>query len=369
MVTLPVQWCVWTFRGCRAGGRIVATIKDVARLAGVSPSTVSRVIRNSGYVSPRAREAVLAAIQQLGYHPNAVARSMTQQRTHTIGVVISDIANPFFPSVVRGLDDVAHSNGYQLIVCNSDEDPTKEREAVQVLLSRQVDGLVVASTGGAIQELRQAMEGGVPVVLLDRLVRLPGADAVGIDNAEAATMAVRHLLELGHRRIGIILGPPHVHTSKSRLAGYLKALKEYGIEPDPELMRHGDFKESGGYTETKALLQLKQPPSALFTTNNLTTTGALLALREAGIAIPQQMALVGFDDIPWARVVRPALTVVEQPTYLLGTTAAQLLFARLRHRETSPLGRVVQLQANLVVRESCGANLRRSGTQQTRASR
>lgn len=335
----------------------MATIKDVARLAGVSPSTVSRVIRKSGYVSPQTRNTVLDAIEQLGYHPNAVARSMTQQRTHTLGVVISDIANPFFPSVVRGLDDVAHSNGYQLIVCNSDEDPTKEREAVQVLLSRQVDGLIVASTGGALQDLSRAMRNGIPVVLLDRLLRVPGADAVGIDNAEAAAMAVRHLLELGHRRIGIILGPPHVHTSKSRLAGYLKALKEYGIEPDPELQRHGDFKEAGGYAETQALLGLKEPPTALFTTNNLTTTGALLALREAGISIPQEMALVGFDDIPWARVVRPSLTVVEQPTYLLGTTAAQLLFARLRRRETSPLGRVVELQANLVVRESCGAKI------------
>lgn len=346
----------------------MATIKDVARAAGVSPSTVSRVVRNSGYVSEKARAAVLEAIERLGYHPNAVARSMTQQRTQTIGVVISDIANPFFPSVVRGLDDVAHSNGYKLIVCNSDEDPAKEREAVHVLLSRQVDGLVVASTGGAVQDLSTALKRGVPVVLLDRIIRLPGADAVGINNTEAAYQAVRHLLQLGHRRIGIILGPQHVHTSRARLAGYVKALREYGVEPDPELQWYGDFKETGGYAGTQALLALRDRPTALFTTNNLTTTGALIALREADISFPDEIALVGFDDIPWARIVRPALTVVEQPTYLLGTTAAQLLFARLNGRETSPLGRTIQLQANLVVRESCGARQRRPGNQQPRPS-
>ncbi|BAS27881.1 LacI family DNA-binding transcriptional regulator [Limnochorda pilosa] len=346
----------------------MATIKDVARAAGVSPSTVSRVVRNSGYVSEEARAAVLAAVERLDYHPNAVARSMTQQRTHTIGVVISDIANPFFPSVVRGMDDVAQSNGYKLIVCNSDEDPAKERDFVRVLLSRQVDGLIVASTGGALHELAAAMNDGVPVVLLDRFLRLPGADAVGIDNIDAAHRAVRHLLELGHRRIGIILGPNHVQTSKARLAGYLKALRAYGVPPDPALQRTGDFKEAGGYNHTQALLALEPRPTALFTTNNLTTTGALMALREAGVTIPDQMAIVGFDDMPWARIVRPALTVVEQPTYLLGTTAAQLLFARLNGRETSPVGRIVQLEANLVVRESCGARQHRSIDQQGHAS-
>lgn len=331
----------------------MTTIKDVAKNAGVSVATVSRVIRGVGYVSEGTRKRVQDAIHSLGYRPNALARSMVERRTYAMALVISDIANPFFTSVVRGVEDAAHQQGYTVLLGNSDEDPEREREYLSAFMQRQVDGFIVVSTASNADHLAKIVASGVPVVLLDRNLNVPGADAVLVDNEAAAYRAVRYLLELGHRRIGIIVGPPHIPTSSARLAGYRRALQEFGIENDRDLVRFGDFKEKGGADGVKALLALDRPPTAIFTANNLTSMGALIALRDAGVRVPEQLSVVGFDDLPWSRVVDPPLTVIEQPSYVLGMTAAQLLLSRLSGRETPAQGRTVTLTASLIVRASC----------------
>jgi len=333
---------------------VFPTQKDVARLAGVSTATVSRVVGGYGHVKESTRKKVEEAAAALGYRPNAIARSMVRRTTQTIGLIISDISNPFFPEVVRGVEDVAHSRGYSVILCNSDEDAEKEKRYSEILLAKQVDGLIVATTTADPRHLSPLALRGVPVVLLDRDVREGSFDVVKVDNADAASRAVEHLFALGHRRVGIISGPTSIQTARERLEGYRRAHRHYNIAVDRRLIYQGDFKESGGYNGARALMEQDDPPTAIFTANNLTTTGALAWLREQRLRIPEDVSLVAFDDMTWMRLVEPPLTVVQQPAYLMGTTVAELLFQRLEGK-VSEARQVIQLQSNLIVRGSCSA--------------
>ncbi len=335
----------------------MATLKDVARRAGVSVATAARVLGGYGYASPRTRERVLRAARQLDYTPNALARGMVKKRTHAVGVIVSDNANPFFAAVVRGVEDVLRRHGYAVILCNSDENPEKEDLYLRVLREKQVDGLLLAPSGQAGPQLRRWLRAGLPLVLVDRRLEGVRADAAVVDNVEGARTAVSHLISLGHRRIGIISGPARVFTGRERLAGYLAALEAAGLRPDPALIREGDFKQDSGYRLAREFLEMKRPPTALFVANNLMTVGAMLALKEAGVRIPQELAVVGFDDMDWAPILTPALTAVAQPAYALGTSAATLLMQRLED-PARPVQEVV-LKTHLVVRESCGAVLQR----------
>lgn len=334
----------------------MATLKDVARKAGVSVATASRVLGGYGYASQRARSQVLRAARLLDYTSNAVARGMVKRRTHTIGVIVSDNANPFFATVVRGIEDVVRAHGYAVILCNADENPAKEDVYLRLLREKQVDGLLLASSGPPTPHLRRWLRAGLPLVLIDRRLRGVAADAALVDNRDGARAAVRHLIALGHRRIGIISGPPQVFTGQERLAGYYEALREQGIEPEADLVRVGDFKPHSGHQLAREFVRMPHRPTALFVANNLMTIGALTALKELGVAIPQEMAVVGFDDMEWASILTPPLTAVAQPAYVLGTSAAQLFIQRLEHPHRPP--QEVVLKTRLVVRQSCGALLR-----------
>jgi len=296
---------------------------------------------------------VLRAIEELNYQPSRVARNLRTRSSRTLGLIISDIQNPFFTSVVRGVEDVAYAHRYTLLLCNSDEDPDKEKLYVDVLQAEQVAGMIVSPTREDTPHFTPLVEAGYPLVCMDRRLAGLAVDTVVVDNVEGARQAVDHLLKLGHRRIGIICGPKTMTTGRERWEGYCLALEEHGLTVDPELVYVGDHKEGGGYRGAQHLLSLPAPPTALFVGNNLMTIGAMRAISDRGLHIPEDVALVGFDDLPWSSLYRPALTAVVQPTYELGQAAAELLLQRIADHGRPP--REIKLATTLVVRESCGA--------------
>jgi DNA-binding LacI/PurR family transcriptional regulator len=327
-------------------------MKEVARRAGVSTATVSRVISGTTVVSRELRERVQAAIDELDYRPSRVARSLRTHRAKILGVIVSDIRNPYFTAVVRGIEDVANANAHSLLLCNSDEDAAKEELYIQVLLAERVAGVIISPTDEDSTTCRALVESRIPVVAVDRRLRRVDADMVIVDNVKGASQAVSHLARLGHRRIASIGGPTHISTGRERLEGYKKALVDHGIAVDESLIKIGDFKQDSGYRLAHELLSLENPPGAVFVANNLMTLGALCAIHERGLNIPRDVAIVGFDDMPWATSLAPPLTAVAQPTYELGSTAADLLLQRIADRER-PLVEMT-LEPNLVVRASCG---------------
>src|SRR6266851_3831201 len=338
----------------------MATVHDVARRAGVSTSTVSHVVNNTRFVSDELRARVLAAMRELDYTPNAAARMLSLKRSHTIGLIVSDIRNPFFASVARGVEDVAQEQGYTLVLCNSDESAERETACLNALESRAVDGVLLASAGHADEHLARLVRAGYPIVLVDRDLPELGAPAVLLDNEGAAYSAVWHLITRGHRRIGMLSGRAAISTTTERVAGYRRALREAELELDDRLVVSGESTSEGGVIAADAVLDLHEPPSAIFSGNNLMSIGALQAIGNRGLLVPEDVALVGFDDFPfpWSDAFRPHLTTIAQPTYELGRRAAEILVHRLKGSKWIPAERVV-LEGKLVVRESSGALQRR----------
>jgi LacI family transcriptional regulator len=333
----------------------MVVVRDVAQRARVSTSTVSHVLNRTRYVSDELRERVLAAMQDLDYQPNAAARSLTLKRTNTIGLIVPDIRNPFFASVARGVEDVAQHLGYTVVLCNCDEDAAKESACLRALQTRQVDGLLVSSEGAADAHLARLVRAGLPIVLVDRELPDLHAPAVVLDNAAGAHAAVRHLLSRGHRRIAMLTGRPSISTGAERIAGYRRALNEAGLEVDDRLVVASASTCEGGATATHAVLEVAPPPTAIFSGNNLVSVGALLALANRGLRVPEDVAVVSFDDLPypWADAFRPHLTTVARPTYELGCKAAETLVNLLRSPSARPAERIV-LEGTLLVRESSG---------------
>jgi len=325
-------------------------IEDVARRAGVSTATVSRVLSGKPYVSDALRQRVLETIQELDYRPSRVARSLRVQRSSIIGLIISDIQNPFFTSVVRAVEDVAQQRGYAVFLCNSDEDVDKELTYIELMLAEQVAGMIVSPTASSNEVYRRLVEQRVPVVAIDRRVDGVPMDTVVSDNVQAACAVVSHLIENGYRRIGAILGIPDASTGAERYQGYVTALAHYGMPLLPELVRSGLPRSQNGYELTLDLLAQSQPPDAIFTGNNLLTIGALRAIHEVGLGIPDDVALAGFDEMDWMFLVKPALTVVMQPAYEMGQRAAELLLERIVDPDRAP--QAVVLQPTVKVRES-----------------
>ncbi len=308
----------------------MATIQDVAQHAGVSIATVSRVLNGTTYVNEEVAARVRAAVKELHYQPSRAAQALRANRSRIIGLLISDIQNPFFTALIRGVEDVANRNKYSLILCNSDENPHKEQQYIEVLCAERVAGAIVVPTSENAQKLRMFREHEIPFVSVDRRVKDRTTDAILIDNVNGAYEAVKHLIANGYRRIGVITGPVSTTTGRERLEGYRKALQEAGIAYDPTLERIDDFKSRGGHACANALLDLEQPVDALFVTNNLMTLGALEAIHERHLRIPDDVAIVGFDEMPWAALSSISLTTVTQPVYELGSTAALRLFQRLQ---------------------------------------
>lgn len=346
------------------------TIIDVARDAGLSRSTASRALSGSTAVSAEARSRAEAAARRLGYTPNALARSMIRGSSEVIGVLVPDVATPYFARAVRGIADVARSAGFEVLLANTDGDPEVEARALQVLTERRSDGIIVAPAIVAnAAHLARAIDAGTPLVQLDRRVaNLSGASSVTIDNAESSCVATRHLLQLNHRTIAVIsesaqeiewlLGRQRIPRqglmpSAARLAGYLRALREKGVMPDRELIVHSEYTRDAAVTATKDLLERRPDVTAILCTDGVLTSGAFEALQRSGRICPRDISLVGFDDQEWMTMVRPELTVVAQPDYQLGWAAAQELLNCLIHGRPP---RDVRFRASLVVRNSTAAH-------------
>ncbi len=326
-------------------------MKDVAEKAGVSPTTVSHVVNGTRAVSLPTMQKVRAAMEEVGYQPDAVAQSLRRKESLTIGVIVTDISNPFYSEIVRGIEDTAHDHGYSVIQGSSDEDPRRQDNYLRILSSKRVDGLIIVPTATDSTVLLALHRRGIPMVFVDRSPLGLTGPLVGINNTDAAEQAVSHLIEDGHTRIGTVTGLSKLSTSSERLAGYHRTLAKYALEADERLIKVSDPRVEGGRISTHELLELADPPTAVFTTNNLMTLGALLALKEAQKRCPQELAVVGFDDPNWAEVLDPPLTVVRQPTRTIGTKATELLVARLRQGATHDMH--IPLAAELVVRGSC----------------
>jgi LacI family transcriptional regulator len=330
----------------------VVKIKDVARAAGVSPATVSRVLNGTGRVSADRAERVRAVVARLGYQPFSPARALRRQATDVWAVIVADIENPFFTLIVRGIEDVAHQRGYRVMLCNSDEDLQKEAAYIEVALAERMGGVVIAVASARQSQLAPLLERGVPVVAIDRRPAGHRVDCVLVDNRRGAAQATEHLLEAGARRVACITGPRRVSTANERLAGYEEALRAAGREIDAALVVREDFRPGGGYEAVQRLCKGPNPPDALFVANNLMTVGALRALRDLGLRVPDDVRVVGFDDAPWAPLVEPPLSVVSQPAYEIGRIAAELLCEARQSREREP--REVTLAPELIVRGSSG---------------
>ncbi|MGI8680045.1 MAG: LacI family DNA-binding transcriptional regulator [Jatrophihabitans sp.] len=325
-------------------------IRGVASAAGVSPATVSRVLNGSTEVNQVMRERVLAAVRELGYRPNGAARSLRTRATMVLGIIISDITNPFFTAMVRGVEDTAQAAGYSVILANTDEDLTKEARYLEVAVAEQMAGVVLSPASSSKTRLDLLAEQGIPVVTIDRKIRGAACDSVTINNRAVARQATAHLIEQGCRRVGFIAGPPVTTTARERLAGYTKALQSAGVDVDERLIASSNYRTEGGYDATRALLSLPRHPDGLLVSNNLMTVGALDAISEAGLVLPRDLAFVGFDEVTWALGKRARVTAVQQPTYLIGQSAAELLLDRIRGDKSAP--RHVVHQGELIVRTS-----------------
>ncbi|SEI16904.1 LacI family DNA-binding transcriptional regulator [Pseudomonas asplenii] len=318
----------------------MATIKDVAALAGISYTTVSHVVNKTRPVSERVRLKVEAAIAELDYVPSAVARSLKAKTTATIGLLVPNSLNPYFAELARGIEDYCERNNYCVILCNSDDDPDKQRNYLRVLLEKRVDGLIVASTGGDDSLASGLLAVRTPMVIVDREIAGVETDRVRIDHEEGAYLATRHLLELGHRAIAFIGGPLDNSVAQLRLAGYRRALRQAKVKVSASSVLASDFTSTGGYRAAAQLLEGERP-TAIFASNDLLGIGALRAAAERDIRIPGELSVIGFDDIQMSRYVYPALTTVGQSILQLGETAAELLLRRLATPELALDQRIV----------------------------
>jgi LacI family transcriptional regulator len=328
-----------------------ATIRDVALHAGVSIATASRVFTKPEVVRDALRERVLDSVRTLMYRPSQAARTLRAGTSKTVGVIIPDLQNPFFTAVVRGVDREMKEAGYSLLLGNSDEDPAREDELLTTLSAENVAGIVIVPIDARKSTYQDLLEPHRPIVATDRLPASLQADCVTVDNAAGARLAIEHLLGLGHRRIALLNGPSKHSTAVERERGYLAALRAADVRPQPELIYRGDFSDAAGYLGMRELMRPR--PSAVFVANNLMTLGALRALHEMRVRIPGDLALVSFDDMPWAASLNPPLTAVAQPDLEIGRSAAELLLARIADPDR-PVRHLV-LDSTLIVRASCGA--------------
>jgi LacI family transcriptional regulator, galactose operon repressor len=331
------------------------SIRDVAAAAGVSVATVSRVLSPATAAVPmrkETRDKVERAIDQLGYRPNDLARALLQHRTAAIGLVVPDISNPYYPPLVRGVEDTASSHGYRVVLCNTDRDPAKISGYLDTLIKTRVDGIVVAGGGWADVPDRTAVLGTYRTGLVAVGRHLTAHPSVRIDNVAASRAAAEHLIGLGHRRIAFLGGPAESTTVQDRAQGYRDALKATGLHGFATDVRYGDFTEESGYAATRELLDTSPSPTALLCANDRIALGAYAAAADAGRRIPHDVSVVGFDDTPIARYVRPTLTTVAIPTYEMGSAAMRLLLAQL---EGDGAPSLETMPTRLVIRDSAAA--------------
>ena len=342
------------------GEEHLATITDVAKLAGVSPVTVSRVINDAPLVNLKTRARVEQAIRDLGYVPNVAARSLRSKRTQSLALILPDVTNTFWTTVARGVEDTAQSRGYSVFLCNTDEDLAKQARYLEFVASQRADGVVIAPCGQDASRLATLRDREIPTVIVDRGIAGWETDTVRGDSLSGAHALVKHLIGLGHRRIPVISGRADTSTAEDRVAGYCRALAEVGIVPDPRLICRGEFRTSSGEQLACQVLDERPRPTAIFAANNAIAMGVIDAATKLGLRIPQDLALVCFDDLPSISHLFPFLTVVIQPVYEMGVNAAELLLSRL-DAAAPPKPRHIVLPTRMIVRHSCGAKLNRNG--------
>ena len=332
-------------------------LKDIAEKLNISVSTVSRVVNNKNYVKPETREMVLKAINELNYTPNQIARSLKKKSTNTIGIVVPDISEDFFAYVIKGMDNVFSSNGYTIILCDTGENPQKEELYLNLLIEKQIDGVILATVNKNSEGFDCLFNNKIPVIFIDNLPNIKrNYDSVIIDNSKASYIAIEHLFKLGHRKIGIITGKLHETTGYERLVGYRRAYMDHNIEFDEELIRTGDYKEKSGYENMKSLLESGKQITAVYVVSSKMTYGAIKAIKDKGLRIPEDIAVVGFDVHDISGLISPGITTILQPEESIGRVAAELMMKRLQNKEDT-LSQKIVLEPRLEIRGSCGYHL------------
>lgn len=329
------------------------TIKDIAKKANVSITTVSRVLNNKqDGIGAATRKRVLDIIKELDYYPNSTARSMVTKKTKTIGLIIPDIRNPFFPELVRGVEDVANELEYSLFLCNTDGSFKREEESLRLMKEQNVEGLIFTGSFDSEEYLLQELveKYKLPIVLLDRGLNNEKFSGVYIDNEKGGYIATRHLINLDHTRIACITGPDNIQNSKARLNGYFKALKQFDIQIDEKIIISGDYQMDGGYQAAKVLFE-NNNITAIFVLNDLMAFGVYQAALEIGIRIPEDISIVGFDNLKYTQLLTPKLTTIEQPTYKMGSVAANILIKQLEATDKDR-SEAISLEPKLIVGES-----------------
>lgn len=331
----------------------MASMGDVAKRAGVSIATVSRVLNNNGKVNSETRSRILKAIKDLKYQPSRVAKRLRSKSvsSHLLGVLIPDIKNPFYVEVLEGIEEVAYNNNYALIMCNFGQDEKKEKMYLDILQSEAIDGLIAAPASEDDVQLKKMVIEGLPIVCVDRGLKDIDVDVVLVDNESGAYNAVEFLAKSGYQRIAHISGLLSIPSSRHRVIGYKRAMANNGLPIYDELIVHGDSKMQSGIELCEKLLDLPLPPDAIFTGNNLITLGALEVIHRRGLKIPEDVAIVGFDDMFWASSLNPPLTAVRQPAREIGKRASELLIQRIENPDRSSIKMI--LNTKLMKRSSC----------------
>ncbi|MCF6093790.1 LacI family transcriptional regulator [Microaerobacter geothermalis] len=327
----------------------MATIKDVARLAGVSVSTVSRVLNKSGYVNEETETKVLRAIEQLQYKPSQIARGLVSRKTKTLGLILPDITNPFFPELARAVEDTAQRHEYTVILCNSDNQLQKEEKYFQLLQEKCVDGIIIAGEVNS-KYMSNIIANGTPIVVVDGRMEDSPVHSIYTNNRFGGKLAVHHLVSQGYKQIAHIRGPIGTSSADDRYEAYKEALEELKIPYQSILVQPGDFRAESGYEAMKRLLALANPPDAVFAANDLMALGALEAIAEAELNVPGDIGVVGFDGIPLTKVVQPKLTTIQQPIYEMGVLAAESLIKHI-HQPTLEKKNIV-LEPSLIIRKT-----------------
>jgi len=326
------------------------TMKDVAKAAGVHSSTVSRVINDNPNISKNTAKKVLSAIKKLDYTPNALARSLKTKKIQTLGMLIPDIANPFFAGLARGVEDTANQHGFNVILCNTDDQLEKEKTYLRLLEERRVEGLILATAKIRDKSVMELEKSQFPYILLSRNIKELQENSISIDDITGGYLATQYLIGLGHRNIGHITGPYNTTAALDRIKGYKKALLNYRIPFNKQYIGEGDFRIKGGYQVMNQFLQLTNSPTAVFTANDLLAVGAIEAIRENGYDVPADFSIVGFDDIRLASYLSPPLTTIRQPMVEMGSLAITKLLERIEHKLSH---QNILIQPELIERKSC----------------
>ncbi len=333
------------------------TIYDVARLAGVSTATVSRLLNGTGQIAPATRLAIEAAVEELGYQPNRIAQSLATKSTRTIALLLPEITNPFYGALVAGIEQRTLELGYTMLLCTTEDDPAREERYLDLLRSKQVDGVLADGLVLPPERIAEFVADGFPIVCLDRDVDSTAVPVVQVDNRLGGRLATEHLLELGHKRIAHVAGTPGMRIVEERIEGYRETLRTAGLEPDPRLLAVGGFDEEGGYEAGRSLFARPPYPTAVFAANDLSAVGVLEAVAESGRGVPDEVSVVGFDDLRLAAYTSPPLTTVHQPAREIGARATTLLLDLARGKK--PRAIRLLLEPRLVVRRSTAPPPRR----------